>query len=509
MHCLKRVAISAILALGLLAGLLPQTPLSAASTHEYWAVVVGISDYQKITDVSGLANGAQKFAASLKQAWGDDHVKLLTNSNADKSSIKSALDWMIGQEDDNDTVVFFFAGHGDSQSYIAPYDAYYVSEWISSQELSNWLAPLESHYQAVILESCYSAGFADDLNQTGRLVLYSSLAEEVSWADGDSGLFSGYINDGLSYVPNADINGDGLISLEELFFYAQPRTTDESRLALSLQHPFLSDGIGGELSLIGKLLLTTSIPISGNYNYIIVDGQTYSLSYTQLNFTPGTTHEITALNIDALPGVRYFFNSWADGVTSASRSFISGANLEAVYSRQYLLTIDAPTTAVSGSGWYDQYTFANLSAPDIEEGGIRYTFTGWSGDITGPFDSTRIVMDKPKTVKANYDIEYLLNLSSPYGTPEGSGWYAAGSTVKLSAPKAEGFLIRQVFESWSGDYTGTEANAIITLNKPQNISANFKADYTFLYIAIGLGAIIIGWIILAVSRRRKIYYNTI
>ncbi|ACZ62297.1 caspase domain-containing protein [Dehalococcoides mccartyi] len=509
MHYLKRVTISLILALGLTAGLLPQTPLAAASSHEYWAVVVGISDYQRITDVIGLANGAQKFADSLKEAWGDDHVTLLTNSNADKHSIKSALDWMINQEDDNDTVVFFFAGHGDSHSYIAPYDAYYASEWISSQELSNWLLPLESHYQAVILESCYSASFADDLNQPGRIILYSSLAAEVSWADGDSGLFSGYINDGLSYIPNADINGDNIISLEELFYYAQPRTTDESRITSSLQHPFLSDGIGGELSLIGKLLLTISIPISGNYNYLIVDGRTYSLSTTQFNFTPGTTQEVTALNIETLPGIRYFFKNWADGITSANRSFTSGANLQAVYSRQYLLTIDSPTSAVTGGGWYDQNTFANLSAPNIEEGGIRYIFTGWSGDITGPFESTRLVMDKPKTVKANYDTEYRLLLSSPYGTPDGGGWYAAGSAVKLSAPSAQGFLIRQVFESWSGDYTGTDASAVITLSKPMNITANFKADYTFLYIAVGLGAVIIIWLILAISKRRKNYYNTI
>ncbi|AII61358.1 InlB B-repeat-containing protein [Dehalococcoides mccartyi] len=510
MHYLKRVVISFILALGLAAGLLPQTPVLAVSSHEYWAVVVGISDYQKITDVIGLANGAQKFANSLKQAWGDDHVVLLTDSKADKYSIKSALDWMKDKEDDNDTVIFFFAGHGDSHSYIAPYDAYYASDWISSQELSNWLSPMESHYQAIILESCYSASFATDLSQTGRIVLYSSLATEVSWADGDSGLFSGYINDGLSYVPNADINGDNIITLEELFYYAQPLTTYESQLASSLQHPLLSDGIGGELSLIGKLILSTSVPITGNYNYLIVDGKTYSLSYTQFNFTPGTTHEITALNVEILQGIRYLFKNWADGNTSASRSFISGANLQAVYSRQYLLTIDSPAGTVTGAGWYDQNTFASLSAPNIEDGGIRYTFTGWSGDISGSLASTRLVMDKPKTIKANYNTEYQLNLSSPYGTPDGAGWYAAGSTVKLSAPSPEGFLIRQVFESWSGDYSGTDAGAIITLNKPMNITANFKADYTFLYIAIGLGLLIIVLVILAIFKRRKsYYYNTI
>ncbi|PKH44946.1 peptidase C14 [Dehalococcoides mccartyi] len=43
-----------------------------------------------------------------------------------------------------------------------------------------------------------------------------------------------------------------------------------------------------------------------------------------------------------------------------------------------------------------------------------------------------------------------------------------------------------------------------------NITANFKADYTFLYIAIGLGLLIIVLVILAIFKRRKsYYYNTI
>ncbi len=74
---------------------------------ERWAVVAGYGweiyaddDAQDMRDV--LVN----------HGWQDDHVKLLKHTDATRENIFNAIRWMDSNEDENDIVLFFYAGHG-------------------------------------------------------------------------------------------------------------------------------------------------------------------------------------------------------------------------------------------------------------------------------------------------------------------------------------------------------------------------------------------------------------
>jgi hypothetical protein len=86
---------------------------------------------------------------------------------------------------------------------------------------------------------------------------------------------------------------------------------------------------------------------------------------------------------------------------------------------QYYLTLATDpggVTTPSGEGWYDAGTYASVSTSALVEilpGSSRYNFSGWTTadmpEITDPTSpSTTVLMDKPKTVTANYKTQYLI-----------------------------------------------------------------------------------------------------
>ncbi|MEM3590861.1 MAG: hypothetical protein QW702_02010 [Candidatus Bathyarchaeia archaeon] len=117
--------------------------------------------------------------------------------------------------------------------------------------------------------------------------------------------------------------------------------------------------------------------------------------------------------------------------------------------------------------------------------------------------SLTVTMNAPHTITFNYTIQYYLTVKSEYGNPQGEGWYDANSKATFSvSPTAIGFLIQQVFTGWSGDSTATSPSATIVMNGPKIVIANWKTDYTQLYVTI-IGIVVMGTISFIALKRRK------
>jgi uncharacterized repeat protein (TIGR02543 family) len=156
---------------------------------------------------------------------------------------------------------------------------------------------------------------------------------------------------------------------------------------------------------------------------------------------------------------------------------------------QYNLTVVSPYDTPIGEGWYDEGTRASVSTDqcvDIVPGSSRYRFAGWTtGDISEIADpsspSTTVLMDKAKTVTANYVIQYYLTVQSDHGTTSGENWYDEGATAyagvsPLTVPGDAG--VQYVFTQWSGDATGaTSPSDPITMNGPKTAIANWQTLY--------------------------------
>jgi len=478
---------------------------SEESEYECWAVIVGVSDYQKYEDSPGCANDAEGLFELLSPIWGEEHIKLLIDKEATKAKIHTAIDWLASNADANDTALFYFSGEGDSNGYIAPYNAYYVDTWISSSTLSQWLSALNSERVVIILDTCYATTYNNKLSNSGRVILASSQASEEAYATSDHGIFTLYLLEAFNEFSIADVNRDYELSAEEIFHYAQPKTMKLASDSEYAQHPVLSDQYPGELSLLVKFIFSTDSDLPASSDILILDSKKYLSVPLELTWAPGTVHNLEILSpLDTGRGTRYVFTSWNDGDTLVSITISHGAIYEANYQEQHQLLIESVHGEPEGAGWYDTDSTVTISVASVEEPTTRHIFTGWSGDYSGDIATASVIMDSPKTVTANWRTEYLLTIESAYGQPKGTGWHESGSEVPISVTPIEGIIIRHIFTGWSGDYSSNKPTDLIVMDSPKAVAAKWRTDYTQLYILIGVVAVIAATIIvLRIRSRRK------
>jgi hypothetical protein len=133
-------------------------------------------------------------------------------------------------------------------------------------------------------------------------------------------------------------------------------------------------------------------------------------------FDTGTSWSFAALvPTDPASGKRYSLTSTASGTIYAAGT-ITGA-----YGIQYRLNLATNPAAVgvaniTGAGdgsWHNANVTVSLTAAAIVgiDATSRYRFTQWSGDASGTANPVNVLMNGPKTVTANYVIQYLLTFS--------------------------------------------------------------------------------------------------
>jgi uncharacterized repeat protein (TIGR02543 family) len=141
-------------------------------------------------------------------------------------------------------------------------------------------------------------------------------------------------------------------------------------------------------------------------------------------------------------------------------------------------TIDA-NPGPDGDGKYVYGTVVTLT-PNANAG---YTFGYWSGGASGSAIPTTVTMTVDTSVTANFSqARETLTLAvqppasgsilaSP--TPDGDGKYAYGTVVTLTASPAGGYL----FASWSGDASGPNSPAQVTMDGNKSVTASFAHGY--------------------------------
>ncbi|WP_415281148.1 InlB B-repeat-containing protein [Candidatus Nitrososphaera sp. FF02] len=120
---------------------------------------------------------------------------------------------------------------------------------------------------------------------------------------------------------------------------------------------------------------------------------------------------MTAPESFSTPDAKYQFVQWSDGATQNPRYYdiVQDGTITAVYSAQYLLQVSSDEGSVAGAGYYEEGETATISVEPTASMGVLSDayFAGWSGDLTSSAKTASIVMDGPKTVKAEWDQSYV------------------------------------------------------------------------------------------------------
>lgn len=232
-----------------------------------WAVLVGIADYRGVqNDLWHPDEDAKDMYTVLTTDYGfaEDHIQILLNNEGKADKIDKAIKWMRDWENASSTVVFLFSGHGyqaaddwDSDSEWDGIDECIVS-WdmygITDGYLADLFGSFESQEVMVWFGSCFSGGMNDiSARSTFTGVLCAACQEDQYGYDvyelGNT-LFGYYYIDQGMLQANGDDNGDGVVTVEEAFYYAKPLVQDFVQAnELEPSNPDISDTYEGDLVL--------------------------------------------------------------------------------------------------------------------------------------------------------------------------------------------------------------------------------------------------------------------
>jgi uncharacterized repeat protein (TIGR02543 family) len=138
---------------------------------------------------------------------------------------------------------------------------------------------------------------------------------------------------------------------------------------------------------------------------------------------------------------------------------------------------------------YPYGTSVNLTAL----AGIGWTFSGWSGDLTGATNPASITMTKDMSVTASfaqntYSVAVSVLPSSAAGNVTGyvtTPSYHYGDIVTLTEVPNSGYS----FSNWGQDGTGTQTTCNITVTRNMTVTAVFTPIYSLSVSNIGSGSV--------------------
>lgn len=273
------------------AALPPPAPQVALPNR--WAVVIGIGNYDSpnVGKLKYTVNDAEALYEVLTGPGGfkKENVLRLTDKSEKKPTLRN-IKWALGtflarSAKKDDTVFIFFAGHGAPEvdprgverdglaKYLVPADADpddLYSTALPMDELHAIFGRIEAERVVAFLDACYSgaaggrtfaakstrAGSLDDqflerlTRSKGRAIVTASRPSEVSLELDElrHGVFTYFLLEGLKGA--ADLNRDGIVTLQELYEYVEQRVAQKSRAAGGNQHPIMKGELEGALPIV-------------------------------------------------------------------------------------------------------------------------------------------------------------------------------------------------------------------------------------------------------------------
>ncbi|NNF57514.1 MAG: hypothetical protein HKN04_04665 [Rhodothermaceae bacterium] len=206
---------------------------------------VGISDYAgRLNNLAYTAQDATLVRDALVQGTGmnPQDAIVLTDRQATREAFRNALRDLAARTDENTLFVLFYSGHGGQYprsggSQVTDPDGQdesieLVDGEILDDELNTLLGQLRARNQLIVLDACYSGGFAKDvIGQPGRMGLFSSEEDLVSLVASKfeaGGFLSRFFSDAL-VERAADEDGNGAITPLELSEYLRARYRGDVR----------------------------------------------------------------------------------------------------------------------------------------------------------------------------------------------------------------------------------------------------------------------------------------
>lgn len=251
---------------------------------EHWAIIVcgGFGYFP-----NNLVDGTRHAYSVLKSLdYDDDHIYYFQQRNSvveqgvddfsNKSKIKFAItNWLANNSDENDECFIYFFCHGshkENGSRVQIWTNTTVTP-IYSKELALWIDQVKCNIINVLIESCKSGGFIDDLSKNNRIIMTSSNKWDFATGPTNRTSFSNYffdkiqqgtsIGEAWEYADNKLLNYK-IRDMPEYSddWYENIRIKIILRLAILFQNPQIDDN--GDGNGHGRAFFADKLPIGGD-----------------------------------------------------------------------------------------------------------------------------------------------------------------------------------------------------------------------------------------------------
>ena len=197
------------------------------------ALLVGVSDYERTSDLPNTDDDATELYNGLRQA-GMLHPSsvVLTNAEATTQAVTAAFARMAQAAGPDDLFLFLFSGHGDQVDVgvsaaeldgraetIELYDAP-----MTDVQLAPLFAAVRARMSLLVIDACYAGGFRSLVDRPNVVGMFSSeedLTSLVASRFQAGGFLSYFLRTGIS--GEADDDGDRIVTAGELSTYIRRR----------------------------------------------------------------------------------------------------------------------------------------------------------------------------------------------------------------------------------------------------------------------------------------------
>ncbi|NQT55827.1 MAG: caspase family protein [Desulfobacteraceae bacterium] len=259
----------------------------------YRALIIGINDYKdpKIPDLKTAVNDAKAVSELLRDHYGFK-VKLILNQEATKEAIYQALRSLASSTKPDDSVLIYYAGHGDldrtfNDGWWIPVDAKGGNPvtYLDNTQVQKAMRSMQARHVLLISDSCYSGTLFGDARAMPPVIddkYYLSLYNDKSrWgmtsgnktpvSDTGSGGHSVFAYQLLKELRN---NEKPYVSTQELYTRIAPIVGNNSEQS-PLCRPIRNTGDqGGEFVFVASRGADIEKPVPVKPEPIVMPGQT-------------------------------------------------------------------------------------------------------------------------------------------------------------------------------------------------------------------------------------------
>ncbi len=138
---------------------------SVAIGGDYWALLIGIDQYQHVPKLESAVRDVQEVREVLVQRYGFAREKIveLINGQATREGIENALYELRKKTGKNDSIFIYYAGHGqidqeDQIGYWVPVEgkAQSPGTFISNARIRDEIARMKARHVYLVADSCFS-----------------------------------------------------------------------------------------------------------------------------------------------------------------------------------------------------------------------------------------------------------------------------------------------------------------------------------------------------------------